>query len=111
MPDEHNKGQQEPEYVCVTCLSKIKKSQKKCIECDSYQDWRRHFQGGENVITLLVALISVLGIVIPSLASLWESHNSEIHVSKIENYIEKTGDAFYIQYKAFLTNTGDRPAA
>lgn len=45
--------------VCIICRKPIEEGAKKCTECDSYQDWRRHFSFGTVVLSLLIALISV----------------------------------------------------
>jgi len=39
----------------------------KCLECDSYRGWRRIFFASSTTLSLLIALFSVLGIVIPVL--------------------------------------------
>jgi hypothetical protein len=45
--------------VCKICRKPIEIGARKCTECDSFQDWRRHFSIGTVVLSLLIALISV----------------------------------------------------
>lgn len=55
---------------CLVCREEIKNGARKCINCDSYQDWRRYFQFNIVVLSLLVALISVLTASIPIVKSM-----------------------------------------
>ena len=52
---------------CSTCAEPIRLAAKKCVECDSYQDWRRHFSVSTIVLSLLVALLAVMGPAISSI--------------------------------------------
>lgn len=50
---------------CRVCSEEIKKSAIKCVHCDSYQDWRSKLTFSSTVLSLLVALVSVLTAAIP----------------------------------------------
>jgi hypothetical protein len=63
---------------CVVCFEKIHPRAKKCIHCDSFQDWRRHINFGSTVLALLVALVSVLSLSIPVLKDALTIPNSKI---------------------------------
>jgi hypothetical protein len=69
------------EPFCSTCFKPIHRMAKKCTECDSYQDWRRHMQLGSSVLALMVALVSVTALSAPILSQLMTQENSNIHVS------------------------------
>ena len=51
-PERHKKQ-------CTTCGEEIANSARKCIHCDTYQDWRRYLTFSSTVLALLVALLSV----------------------------------------------------
>jgi hypothetical protein len=45
---------------CIACKEDIKIGAIRCVHCDSLQDWRRHFNIGTVVLSLLIALFSVI---------------------------------------------------
>jgi hypothetical protein len=45
---------------CKVCGEEIRESARKCNHCDSYQDWRLNIGFSNTVLSLLVALCSVL---------------------------------------------------
>src|SRR5262245_16368653 len=51
--------------TCTSCGEEIAASARKCIHCDSYQDWRRFFGFSSPVLALLVALVSVATFAVP----------------------------------------------
>jgi hypothetical protein len=51
--------------VLQVCAEPIKKAARKCIHCDSYQDWHANIGMSSTVLSLLVALVSVLTAAIP----------------------------------------------
>lgn len=73
--------QRVPQGRCTTCLEPIKPGAKKCLRCDSYQDWRRHLSISSSVLALLVALVSVLTFAIPVFKSATTPKDSSIQVS------------------------------
>jgi hypothetical protein len=66
--------------LCSTCFEPIDERAKKCIKCDSYQDWRRHLNLSSSVLALLVALVSVLALAVPILKPILETKDSELEV-------------------------------
>jgi len=67
--------------VCRTCHEKINKGAKKCIKCDSFQDWRRYVGVSTTSLSLFVALLSVLSLFITVIDDVWvEDENITISV-------------------------------
>lgn len=54
---------------CLSCQEPIHPKAKLCKTCKSYQDWRRYFSFSAVVLSLLVALISVISAVGPRMIS------------------------------------------
>ena len=55
--------------VCKICCKPIEPAAKKCTQCNSYQSFFGRYLGfSSHVLALLVALVSVLGFVIPIVA-------------------------------------------
>lgn len=52
---------------CIVCKGAIHSGAQKCIHCESFQDWRSHFGFSAVVLSLLVALISVITASVPVL--------------------------------------------
>lgn len=52
---------------CRVCKNAIPAAAQKCSLCDSFQDWRSHFNFSSVVLSLLVALVSVLTAAVPVL--------------------------------------------
>ena len=53
--------------TCTTCREDIRIGAKRCVHCDSFQDWRRHLNFSHTVLALLIALFSITTILIPIL--------------------------------------------
>jgi hypothetical protein len=62
--------------LCSTCSEFIHVDAKKCKVCESYQDWRRFLPLGSMLLPMLVALVSVLGLVTPIVANALRDQNS-----------------------------------
>lgn len=67
--------------ACKMCGEPIKSTARLCIHCDSYQDWRSEMAVGNTVLTLLVALGSVLAIAIPVIVKAFTPENSLLSFS------------------------------
>jgi hypothetical protein len=65
---------------CSSCQEPIHERAKLCKTCKSYQDWRRHFQFSAIVLSLLVALISVISAVGPRIISFLPPFGSRLEV-------------------------------
>jgi hypothetical protein len=68
---------------CVVCQEPIKLHASKCIHCGSYQDWRSNisFSLSTSVLSLLVALITVLTAAVPVLKEALTPKNSHLTFS------------------------------
>lgn len=89
--------------LCLTCCKPIHPKAKKCSECDSYQDWRRHLSMGSSVLALLVALVSVLALGAPLIKAALTPEDSNLRIlfQGIRNN----------QLYAMVTNSGIRPGS
>jgi hypothetical protein len=61
---------------CKVCAEEIKKAARVCIHCNNYQDWRAEIGISQSVLSLLVALLSVLTVAAPVLVSTFTPKNS-----------------------------------
>lgn len=68
-----------PETLCRVCKKAIPAQARKCTECNSFQDWRRILSFSTEILALLIALFSVLGIAIPEFAK-WRNRHSHTQV-------------------------------
>jgi hypothetical protein len=96
---------------CGTCLKGIPRGAKKCTNCDSYQDWRRHLPAGTAVLSLLVALGSVLTVLVPVLSEALTYGNSKFisGMSKpIMNFDSYTREIEIRGFDVVLSNVGNR---
>ncbi len=72
---------------CKVCASLIQKDAKKCLNCDSYQDFRRYLGASHTTLALLIALISVLTTTFPTIEKLYskfKGSNQEISGSVLD---------------------------
>src|SRR5215831_17577779 len=67
---------------CSSCQEPIHPKAKLCKTCKSYQDWRRHFSFSVVVLSLLVALISVISAVGPQIISWLPPLGSQLEVKQ-----------------------------
>jgi hypothetical protein len=87
---------------CIVCKESIKQGAQKCVNCDSFQDWRRYFSFGTVVLSLLVALFSVLAVAVPIIKSTLTPHRSDLRFSFL-SYEPKL-------IKIVCSNVGNRAA-
>lgn len=66
---------------CKVCGEGIKLSAKKCVHCDSYQDWRSGLGPSTSVLSLLVALVAVLTAAVPVIHDGLTAKNSALILS------------------------------
>jgi hypothetical protein len=66
---------------CTTCGEEIAYTARKCIHCDSYQDWRRYLTFSSTVLALLVALLSVATVAGPVFRDLLTIKDSDLVAS------------------------------
>ena len=89
--------------ACKVCRKPIEIGARKCTECDSYQDWRRHFSIGTVVLSLLIALISVTTTGIQVMQGLLAKEQSDIRFSLLRYGPDSI--------KIMGSNLGDRAGA
>jgi hypothetical protein len=65
---------------CRICQEPIHPNAKRCNACGSYQDWRRYFDFSAVVLSLLVALISVISAVGPRIISFLPPLGSRLEI-------------------------------
>ncbi|WP_224825396.1 hypothetical protein [Cognatishimia sp. MH4019] len=88
---------------CWACQSELAENQKFCCECEHWQNWRRYFGFSTTVLSLLVALISVLGVVTPILMDV---------INKIDVPVVEVSGSHSENYQAFsiqVENLSDKP--
>lgn len=66
---------------CILCCEQIPSGAKICTKCDAYQDWRRFFGVSGTILTLLVALVSVLAIGGPAVRNALTPNRSDVRCS------------------------------
>lgn len=90
--------------ICRTCREEIKPGARKCVRCDSYQDWRRFLSMSSSVLALLIALISVLTVAVPIIVVAVHPNKSDLVVAVQDVSSART-------FRLFVSNQGNRPAA
>jgi len=65
---------------CKSCFNDIHLKAKKCIHCDSYQNWKRYLNLSNSVLALSIAFLSVIGIVGPKIQKLIDGNYSKLTV-------------------------------
>lgn len=66
---------------CKVCGETIKKMARVCGHCNNYQDWRRDLTFSGTVLSLLVALFSVLTVGLPVITGLMTPKDSNLSFS------------------------------
>lgn len=94
------------EVSCWACLSPLKdKHQKVCLECNSWQNWRRFVSISNTSVALLIALLSVLTLVSTTLLAVYDEFFPELEVN-ISGYFNTKNQL--ITLNAY--NFGTKPA-
>ena len=88
---------------CKVCAEPINKLARKCIHCDSYQDWRANLTFSSTVLSLLVALTAVAGGTVPAIVKALTPENSDLRFS-----FQAAGRN---DLTILATNTGIRPGS
>jgi hypothetical protein len=88
---------------CKVCGEQIKAAARKCIHCDSYQDWHADINFSSTFLSLLVALVSVVATATPVLQAAFTPKNSALSFS----FQGATTDLLSV----LVTNQGARPGS
>ncbi len=92
----------EQEKNCLECAEPIKFAAKKCPHCGSYQSWTARLPINKSILALTVALVAVLGLVIPILKDALTPDNSDVSIK----YINRAD----VSIPIIVSNKGNRPA-
>ena len=93
----------EPRKPCRVCMEEIREGAVKCIHCGSYQNWRRYLAFSVVVLSLLVALFSVLTVGAPIIKDTFTSSRPVIDVQ----VLDRVGSVRF----TFLVSNGGKGAA
>jgi hypothetical protein len=113
----HSFRQKRPEgladqRLCPQCAEPISPAAKLCIHCKSDLTWRRHMQVSHTSLALLIALISVVGSVAPTLVKLLtpqDSLNADVVGSSetgLSLFVVNTGSSLAVLEYVALSMTG-----
>jgi hypothetical protein len=67
---------------CAVCAEPIRKEAVKCKHCGSYQSWRGRINFSSTVLSLLVALIAVIGATAPIIKNLFTPNAATLRFSE-----------------------------
>ena len=88
---------------CRVCREKIKAGARKCIHCDSFQNWLSFVPVSSTILSLLVALVGVSSALIPQLQRAFTPQRSELAF--------RFQSASLKVVSRFVSNGGSRPAS
>lgn len=108
-PAKRDEGKQAHERLCRACRKPIHAEAKKCPECDSFQNWRRHFDITSSVLSLLVALASLTAVIIAQI-QLFKPKKAQIVAIVAGSDAEVKGEDIEHTWNVLLANYGDAPA-
>ena len=84
---------------CRFCAQPIPAEARVCPECDRFQDWRRHFNFTSTILSLVVALTSVLVVGLPPLLDQLQADRAQLmfsfrssHENRISLMVHNTGN-------------------
>jgi len=89
-------------HYCLFCRKEIHCKATKCPECGSFQNWRRNVNLSITLLSLVIALVSVSGIVVPIIQQSLTDPRSNISLE-----FAFVDDSYAYLY---LANSGARPA-
>jgi predicted nucleic acid-binding Zn ribbon protein len=87
--------------LCRVCKKAMPAEGRKCTECGSFQDWRRFLPFSTEILALLIALLSVVGVAVPEFTK-WLNRHSHTQVRII--------GASEQDLLVILMNTGREPS-
>lgn len=61
----------EAKRICWACTKPLDSNQQKCLECDSWQNWRSWLNLSTTTLALIVAIISSTTTLLPLLTGIW----------------------------------------
>ena len=87
---------------CISCKEPIRINAIKCFHCEQFQNWKRHLVFSGIVLSLLIALFSVIGVVTPIVQKAFITERASLKLAVISGNYNK------IQF--MLSNLGKRSA-
>jgi len=73
-----------PQSECRVCKEPIRTGAQRCTHCGTFQNWRRYLTFSATVLSLLVALVSVLTVGIPIVMNALIQKHAHVDVSLLE---------------------------
>jgi len=107
MPEEAGGNPLENAAYCVVCRESIKVGARKCIHCDSYQDFRHFFGVSLTFFSMLLAFLSVGGLIATSIARIPKSETL-VQVIKVETRLFEGIESTYVRLA--IQNRGYAPS-
>ncbi len=98
------------ERKCWACAADLRPGQLICTECNQWQTKRRFFAFSNSILTLLVALIAVIGAVIPPLYVSYRS-SFPTYKASVTGFIQASGEKspeVGASIKLFATSDGSK---
>lgn len=99
---------------CWACRSHIEDGQILCNECKNWQGWRKYFNISTLTLSLLIALLSVLGTVGPTIKQMLFPGSPNLTVAgSYTTGLVKKGDGYFGDdlLSLSVTNIGKQPGA
>ncbi len=88
---------------CTVCAEPINKDASKCIHCQSDQNWKSRLGLSSSILSLLVALVAVIGAVGPIIVKTFTPEDSRL--------ISSFQGADQGRIRLLISNTGTRPGS
>jgi len=95
---------------CVSCGAYISKQAKVCPKCSSFQAFGGYLNVSQLTITLVIALLSVLGTVVPVIKKTFTPDRSKTVLEVLEMREPQASTAAEYQLLLLATNSGNRPS-
>lgn len=92
-----------PQTTCKVCKEEILKGAKKCNHCNSFQDYRRYINFSTTILSLLVALSTVLSFGVPYFLEAIEEPSSDVKAHLIAQNFRTN------EIDIYCANEGKRP--
>jgi predicted nucleic acid-binding Zn ribbon protein len=99
--EEHDKSPA-PQSECRVCKEPIRPGAQRCVHCGTFQNWRRYLTFSATVLSLLVALVSVLTVGIPVVINAVTQKRAHVEVSLLERH-------HWSNFMLVVSNSGEAP--
>jgi hypothetical protein len=89
---------------CSTCQELILQGAKKCIHCESFQDWRRHLTANTAILAACISLVVAIPAVVPFVHEAWRKSDSNMAIAAVSS-------VQYGRIHVLMTNFGKKAGA